>query len=140
VNPTYTKFLFICLPEVWENIDIDDLLQMMNSFSNPFSYYTLIEFTYKYLEIDILQLIIERAKKSGFYQAIREYLQNQWNVIIKSEDERLVLEEGVEKDYFHYDKDQWNYFKQKLLLDNRVKPVLQDYFELGNYIKTLVSS
>lgn len=43
VNPTYTNLLFLCLPEVWENIDIDDLLYMMNSFSNTFSYYTLIE-------------------------------------------------------------------------------------------------
>ena len=137
VNPTYTNRLFICLPEVWENIYIDDLLQMINSFSNTFSYYTLIEFTYKYLEIDILPLIIEQAKKNGAYEAIKGYLQNQWNVIVKSEDERLILEEGVEKEYFHYNANQWNHIKQRLLLDRRANPALTDYNGLERYIRSI---
>jgi len=138
VNPTYTKSLFLCLPEIWKNVDIDDLLYMMNSFSNSFSYYILIEFTYKYLEIDILQIIIEQAKKRGFYESVKQYLQNQWNVIIKSQDERITLEDGVEKEYFHYNADQWNYLKQKLLLDERVEPALMDYDSLKNYIRLIL--
>jgi len=138
VNPTYTNILFLCLPEVWENIEVDDLLYMMNSFSNTFSYYTLIQFTYKYLEIDILQLIIKQAEKSEVYGAVREYLQNQWNVIIKSEYERVELEEGVEQEYFQYNANQWNYIKQKLLLDERVKPALTTYDGLEDYIWSIV--
>jgi len=123
---------------VWEDINIDDLEYILENLSNTFSYYTLIEFTYKYLEIDILQLIVDQAKKAGVYEDIKQYLQNQWNVIVQTEWERIDLEEGVEKEYFHYDPNQWNYIKQKLLLDKRVKPALTDYNGLEDYIKSII--
>lgn len=83
-------------------------------------------------------MIIEQAKKGGVYGPVREYLQNQWNVIIKSQDDRLALEKGVEKQYFHYNQSQWNYIKQKLLVDKRVKPALTDYDSLENYIRLII--
>ena len=47
VNPTYTNILFLCLPELWEKIGVDDLVAMLENVTNTFSYYVIIEFTYK---------------------------------------------------------------------------------------------
>jgi hypothetical protein len=140
VNPTYTNILFLCLPELWEEIGVDDWVEMLENVTNTFSYYVIIEFTYKYLEIDILNLIFAQAKKDGNYEQVRQYLQLQWNVIIKSEYQREDLEQGIEKEFYQYDSNRWNYIKQKLLLDHRTKPTLSDYGELENYIKSLTEN
>lgn len=58
VNPTYTVQLFICLPELWEKVNYEDLIKLTENFTNSFSFYSFIEFTYKYLEIDLLDEII----------------------------------------------------------------------------------
>ena len=47
VNPTYVNLLFLCLPEIWERITGDDIELMIKSFTNYFSYFYLIEFTFK---------------------------------------------------------------------------------------------
>ncbi|ROH98828.1 hypothetical protein EGI16_19895 [Chryseobacterium sp. G0240] len=58
VNPTYTVQLFICLPELWEKVNYEDLIKLTENFTNSFSFYSFIEFTYKYLEIDLFDEII----------------------------------------------------------------------------------
>jgi len=139
-NPTYTNLLFLCLPEIWENIDVDDIETIVENLSNDFSYFTLIEFTYKYLEVDILKIILKQAKKKGVDGKIRQYLQNQWNVIIKSTEDRTALETGIGQEFFDYDNRKWNYIKQKLLFDKRLHPALFEYKELERYINTLTTS
>ncbi|MFZ4928938.1 hypothetical protein [Chryseobacterium sp. Mn2064] len=57
VNSTYSVQLFVCLPELWEKITYSDILNLIGSFTNSFSFYTLIEYTYKYLNIDLLDEI-----------------------------------------------------------------------------------
>ncbi|MCS3528646.1 hypothetical protein [Chryseobacterium sp. JUb7] len=57
VNETYTVQLLACLPELWENIIYNDIIILIENFTNSFSFYALIEFTHKYLEIDLMDEI-----------------------------------------------------------------------------------
>jgi len=57
VNETYTVQLLVCLPELWENITYNDMITLIENFTNSFSFYALIEFTHKYLEIDLMDEI-----------------------------------------------------------------------------------
>lgn len=57
VNETYSVQLLICLPELWENITYNDVITLIENFTNSFSFYALIEFTHKYLEIDLMDEI-----------------------------------------------------------------------------------
>lgn len=136
-NNTYTVQLFLCLPEVWEDVSIDDIIEMVKKFTNIFSYYTLIEFTYKYIEINIVDLILNNKEISVSNEIrldIISYLKN-------SQYPNLVKNEG---DYFFFDEDlygvkleEWSYIKQKLLLDNRVKPAFKDIQDVYNYVMSL---
>jgi hypothetical protein len=135
VNPTYTRILFLCLPELWEQIELDEIDEIADNFTNAFSFYTLIEFTYRYLEIDILERIIDKSIVKGFYSEVKKYLLLQWDIIIKSEDEIQDLTNGFERDYYQYDVERWLYIKQRFLLDNRIQPAIQEY----NYVKNRVN-
>ena len=57
VNETYTVQLLLCLPELWENVTYNDMITLIENFTNSFSFYTLIEFTHRYLEIDLMDEI-----------------------------------------------------------------------------------
>lgn len=57
INPTYTVQLFLCLPELWEKVTYKDFIKFIENFTSSFSFYSLIEYTYKYLEIDLLEEI-----------------------------------------------------------------------------------
>jgi hypothetical protein len=137
-NDLYTTRLFACLPEVWENITLDELLEISSKFTNVFSYFTLIKFTYKYLEIDIISQILQtkQIQESKFYlDQILEYLELQWNVLIKSESDLEDFEDGfIEVNY-----DEWIYIKQRFLIDKRIKPALTTYDEAHKYFQKVIS-
>ena len=139
VNSTYTNTLFLCLPEVWRKLEVDDLVSIMNGFNKTFSYYSLIQFSYKYIEINILPLIISKARErdENYYQDIKGYLLNQWNVLIKSHEEKAELENGYEKEYLDYDAEEWMYIRQKFLMDPRVSQANQSLEYLNDYVKQL---
>ncbi|WP_343522275.1 hypothetical protein [Pedobacter sp.] len=139
VNPTYVNVLFICLPELWQDITLDDLISMLNYFTNVFSYYSMIEFSYKYLEIDILTLVLESAIKNNYYYDVKQFLINQYNNIIKSEEERIDLEQGSGKEFFGYNENQWLYIRQKLLIDKRVSLAIQDEVYLKHKLNKLLA-
>ena len=46
-NILYTSSLFLCLPELWEDITVDDLVSIVKRFTNDYSYFSFIYFTYK---------------------------------------------------------------------------------------------
>ncbi|KMQ67370.1 hypothetical protein ACM39_13070 [Chryseobacterium sp. FH2] len=58
VNPTYTVQLFVCLPEIWKKVSYEDMIILLENFTNSFSFYSFLEFTYKYLEIDLFDEIV----------------------------------------------------------------------------------
>lgn len=134
MDSLYVNQLFVCLPEVWQKITVDDISEILESFTRVYSYYSLLKFTYKYLEIDIINLILESRKvnESKSYRAeIISYLKSQWNVLIKSPGDLEDFRDGfIEVNY-----DEWMYIKQRLLVDARVLPALIDFDEMEQYIK-----
>jgi hypothetical protein len=129
----YSNQLFVCLPEIWQQIELDDMVSICERFENIQSYFSLIKFTYKYIEIDILEEILacNRVRSSKvFYMDIIEYLEKQWNVLLKTESDLEDFYDGfIEVNY-----DDWMYIKQRLLLDERVKPALLEHEEMQVYI------
>lgn len=136
VNNTYTVQLLLCLPELWEEISIDDVLDIVKHFKNIFSYYALIEFTHKYIEVNIIETILsmpsvaKEVKNNIVDYLISSFYPN----LIKSEGDELFFKEGL----YGVQEDDWVYAKQRLLIDERVKPALTDLKELHKYVKTLV--
>lgn len=138
-NQTYAKLLFLSLPEIWESITIDDMEYLVANFSNDISYFIIIEFTYKYLEIDILEIVLRLSQRNVLlHKEIKNYLNLQWNVLIKSEEERELLEYGYEKEVYGYNILRWNYIKQVFLLDIRVKPAMLNFEDLRLRITRLI--
>lgn len=130
----YSNQLFVCLPELWQNISLDDLIEMSNRFTNVLSYFSIIRFTYKYVEIDIIEPILKSKQvqeSKHFYDKIIEYLKLQWNVLLKSESDLEDFEDG----FIAIDYNEWMYIKQKFLTDKRVIPALLDYNEMKVYIE-----
>ena len=140
VNPLYTNHLFLCLPHLWEKIDVDDLIFMIKNFTNNFSYFTLLQFTYGHLRIDVIPLVFQFnsmtvADRRDFVQ----YLDLQWNILIEGmyDDEDLNL---YGKQFLNYDPVRWSLITEKLVIDDRIKPALTDSGEFRTYINELVNS
>ncbi|MEO3403038.1 hypothetical protein AAFN85_03990 [Mucilaginibacter sp. CAU 1740] len=134
VNDLYVTQLFACLPEIWKDIKLDNLITLSENFTNVFSYYTLIKFTYKYIEIDIIEIVLNiiiAKKDRNCLKSVIDYLHRQWNVLIKSEETMMDFEDG----FIDVDYQEWMDIKQKFLLDKRVKPVLLTYPEMKIYVR-----
>ncbi len=121
VNVNYTNHLILCLPELWDDIDYDDLVALIENFTNPFSFYTLIEFTYKYLEIDLLDEVFNNDKvKDEFKKHCIEYFPNIIATFYLDEDDYEVFDENLMGVHIN----DWSYTKQRLLVDKRIKPAV----------------
>lgn len=128
----YSEYLMLCLPELWEDITVDDLLQMINQFTKAASFYGLILFTYKFVEIDITELVLNLESVSDDTKSnLKNYLKNQYPNLLKTETDFLFFDEGL----YGIKNDSWMYIKQKLLMDNRLKPALLSLEELENYFR-----
>ena len=119
VNPTYTDQLLLCLPELWDDIDYEALIMLIENFTNPFSFYTLIGFTYKYLEIDLLDEIFKNPKvEERFKRECLDYFPRVIATFYLDEDDHRVFDENLAGIHIN----DWSYTKQKLLVDKRVRP------------------
>lgn len=136
VSNTYAVQLLLCLPELWHDIDLDDILEIVTQFTNIFSYYSLIEFTHKYVEVNIIEIILKMPSvKTGIKNNIIDYLISSFYPnLIKSDGDALFFKEGL----YGVQEDDWIYPKQRLLLDKRVKPALTDLNKLKEYVMALV--
>ena len=135
----YATQLFLCLPEVWEEMGVDDILELCCKLSEPIFFYTVIKFTYKYLEIDMLEQILSDVLKNRppeYLAYILAVLKDQYSVLIKSEYE---IEDYCSDPNWGVDLDRWLYIKQRMLLDKRVKPALLDVTELKKYLDSLIA-
>lgn len=134
----FASQFFLCLPELWDDITFDELLIICERFDKSGSFDTMIKFTYKYLEIDILNASffkVVREKSPVILQDIRLYLQLQYNVLVKTDWE---IEEYLNDEELGVNYDRWLYLKQRFLLDKRVKPALTDVEEFKRYIDVLI--
>lgn len=123
----YTTQLFVCLPEVWEEISVDDIIKIIEGFNSEQPFYSFILFTYKYLQVDMLHLILESARVPDLKkQKIKGFLKVQYpNLILQ--DEEL---EDFEPDGLGVQLSDWVYARQRLLTDERVKPAKQALVDL----------
>lgn len=138
VNDLYTNQLFVCLPEVWKDINLDDLILLCKNFTYEYSYYVLIKFTYKYLGIDIIAIILSILAETKFEYlgGVIQYLQRQWNVLIKTEEDLLDFEDN----FIAINPQIWQDITQNFLTDKRVKPALLAQSEMKGYIDALVGA
>ena len=130
----YSTQLFVCLPELWEELSVDDLLNIIESFDSEQSFYSLILFTYKFLQINILHLILESPNVSDLKkQKIKGFLKSQYPNLILQEEELEDFEQGGLGAHLN----NWVYPRQKLLTDERVKPAKQVLVELKAEVENL---
>jgi hypothetical protein len=134
----FASQFFLCLPELWEEVSFDELLGVCEKFEKSTSFDTIIKFTYKYLEIDILNASffdVVRKKSPAILEDIRLYLQLQYNVLIKTDWE---TEEYLKDEELGIDYDRWLYLKQRFLLDSRIRPAITEIEEFKRYIDLLI--
>lgn len=133
---TYTVQLFLCLPELWEEISVDEILEISRKFTNIFSFYTLIEFTHKYIEVSIIELLLRQPSLSrGIKNDIINYLVTSFYPnLIKTEGDYVFFKEGL----YGVKEDVWVFVKQQLLLDGRIKPAITTVDEMAEFVKTLM--
>ena len=133
-NNTYTVQLMACLPEIWETVCVDELIRLLNSFTNVFSFYGLILFTYKYIEIDIIPLLLSLPTISiKTKDDIKKYLLSQYPNLLKQENDFFLFDEGV----MGGDSQIFQYLKQRFLLDDRIGAAKLNLAELENYVNSL---
>ena len=131
---TYTTYLFLCLPELWEDITYEDLLSIIKGCTVEASYVCLIYFTFKYVEINGLKLVLDfNGLTIRLRNNILSYVRRVYMEFIKDETDYLFLGEGG-MGIFNED---WIRIKQKLLEDNRFEEAPQNQYILETYIKTL---
>lgn len=130
----YATQLFVCLPELWEELSVDDILRIIESFNSEQPFYSLILFTYKYLQVDIIHLILESSKVPELKkQKIKGFLKSQYSNLILQEEEL----EDFEKDGLGIHLDDWVYARQKLLTDKRAKPAKRVVVDLKAEVESL---
>jgi len=124
----------VCLPELWEEVNYDELDWLLNHFTNFFSFYAFLIFLHKYVEIDSLDLVFNHKLLSKSTKVeIRDHLMGQYLNLYKDEFDIEILEKGL----IGVDADRWRYIKQVFLLDDRIKPVTMEPQELKNYLDTI---
>ena len=130
----YATQLFVCLPELWEELSVDDILNIIESFGSEQPFYSLLLFTYKYLQVDIIHLIMERPRVADVKkQKIKCFLKAQYPNLILQEEEL----EDFENDSLGIRLDGWVYARQKLLTDERVKPAKRVLVDLKTEVESL---
>ncbi len=133
VNNLYTVHLMLCIPELWETLTINELISIVNKFTNSFSFFSLILFSHKYVEINLINLILSLNISKDMLDEIVDYLNKQYTNLLKEDSELFVIEEGI----IGIKYDDWMCIKQRLLLDKRVEPAFTSMDELKHYIDTL---
>lgn len=134
LNNNYSVQLLLCLPELWKDITVKDLIEIVSNFTNSFSYYALILFTYKYIEINIIEIIFRLdILDSSIKTDIKIFLKTQYPNLLKTQGEIYVIDENL----IGVKNEEWMYIKQILLCDKRIEPALSSIDELQEYVNKL---
>ena len=133
INPKYTIQLFVCLPELWENIKYEDIISLVENFTNSFSFYSLIGFTYKYLEIDLLdEIFLNQSINLKFKKDCINYFPNIIATFYMDENDIFDFENNA----FGIKKHTWDAIKEKIHKNDLFKkslPISQLSNKLKNY-------
>lgn len=68
IDNLYPVQLFVCLPELWKKVTHKDIIDLIENFTSPFPFYSLIKYTYAYIEIDLFDEIISNDKINISYK------------------------------------------------------------------------
>jgi hypothetical protein len=132
---TYTVQLMICLPDIWAEVTIEDINWLLSQFESIFSFYALIVFIYKYIEVDIVDFIFKSVLVPNLVKAeLKVFLTDQYMNLYKTEYE----EEIFDKNLIGIRREDWVYVKQLFLLDGGINPVSKSPSELKGYIDSLL--
>lgn len=130
----YTSQLFICLPEIWEQMHGADFDIIIDKLQSTNAVLSLIRFTYTYMKVDILSKVFRIISDEKKIFQIKSYLQLQWYTLV---DDNILssFEDGIEKDFLKYEPAQWSYIRQRLLIDKEVSEACKSPNQLANYLK-----
>ena len=133
----YSVRLMSCLPELWEVIDYEDLLELVDFARHLLrGMKRLIEFTHKFLEINIFPLLyLNNQIPSELKSEVQKYFLTQTHLLLKDDiDESLIFYNskvmGIELDVF-------NSITSKLLNDERILKSFDDLHSLKNYLHNI---
>lgn len=133
-NILYSSYLFLCLPELWEDIMLDDLINIIKQFKNDYSYFCFIYFTYKFIEIDSIKLILELPFINvESKNEIKSYVKNQYSNFLKSETDYFFFDVGV----IGVKNEVWIDIKQRLLINSSIESSVETLEELEIYVMAI---
>ncbi len=133
----YSTYLMLSLPELWQDITVEDLIHIINSFRNVFAFYGIISFIYKFVEIDSIALVLKLTEvQPVFKDEIILFIKRQYSTFLKTETDYLFFDQGL----IGVSIDEWLYIKQRLLTDNRISAALTNLNALKRYVTSLFSN
>lgn len=133
-NILYSSTLFLCLPELWQNMTADDLINIVKEFTTDYQYLCFVYFTYKFIEIDSIKLLLELPfLKTESKHEIKNYIKRQYNNFVKEETDYLFFDQGI----FGCGTEVWKKIKQNFLTGGRIQSALATVEQLRYYVMEL---
>ncbi len=132
---TYVVKLLLSLPELWEEFSADDLLNLCHKFRNVLSFFGVILFFHRYVEVNIIELVLKSKIENKYKTEIKMYIKSQYLNFFKSDMDWFYFEEGV-----YGDQSDWLYVKQRLLIDRRVLPSFENERVFELYIANVIEN
>lgn len=131
---TYSNYLLLCLPELWEGIGYEDVVQMTEKLNEKPSNFHLVEFMMKYIEVDGLKIMLSNPNLSeDVLNSTASYVKRNYQNILKDETDYLFLsEKGV-----GVTNERWMDVKKKLLLTPGFEEAPKDLNSFEQYILKL---
>lgn len=121
VNESYTVQLLVCLPELWENMSYEDFITLIENFTNSFSFYALVEFTHKYLGIDLMDEIFSNKNVDlKFKKDCVKYFSNIIATLYMDEFDYMEFDENL----FGVNVEQLKKIQLKFQNDNKFKKTM----------------
>lgn len=123
--PTFSTSLFLCLPELWQRVEADDLLALLGRMESGMVCFAYVEFVYIYLEVDLLAEALQPAGKRYDVASLKQFFtSSQAGRLFDRADALNGLLSGPEAPYLRFDPVEWRDATQRLLRDQRLKPAL----------------
>ena len=72
--PTFSTPLFLCLPELWQRVEADDLLALLGRMESGMTCFNYLAFVHLYLEVDLLPEALQPAGKRFGLASLKQVL------------------------------------------------------------------
>ena len=116
--------LFLCLPELWQRVEADDLLALLGRMESGMTCFNYLAFVHLYLEGNLLPEALQPAGKRFDLASLKQLLaSSQAGQLFDREVALNDLLGGPEASYLRFDPMEWCDTTQRLMCDPRLKPV-----------------